>query len=359
MFRLLEAFSRGVQALGLTWGAAKGDLKLTAEGPVIGEIAARLSGGYMSGWTYPYASGIDLTEEALLLAVGERPRNLFRPFTRTEDIPSGIRLRENEEPFHSAERAWISIPGRIRSVSGYEQARTVPFVRELFPRASAGDAVVFPTNNVEKCGNIISRAPSGDEAVTAAETAVREIFLRLEPGNAETESFLESSAFKESVPFPPSAFTVSGETAALLRALPDFSLLPVRSSGSLRPGPERSSVPNQASAGLQYPRGFTIAPLPEFLIPCLDTCRDWYGMTLRDAITRAAGITGVTIPIESREEALSPSGDTPKGSLEEPRRGTELPCAEGFFWRRLLRGGIQGAVYTIDSLMEGIYDGTA
>ncbi|MDR2898614.1 MAG: ATP-grasp domain-containing protein, partial [Spirochaetaceae bacterium] len=193
MLRVMDAFSKGVQALGLTWGAAKGDLKLTPNGPMIGEIAARLSGGYMSGWTYPASSGVDLTEEALRIAVGEDPRIQLCPSSGTVGLT--VRLRENEAALHSAERAWISIPGKVRSVSGYERAKAVPFVRELFPRTAEGDSVVFPSNNVEKCGNIIACAPSREEAVTAAETAVREIFLRLEPGNAETDAFLEGGTF--------------------------------------------------------------------------------------------------------------------------------------------------------------------
>jgi biotin carboxylase len=42
---LLTVFKAGVRALGITNGAAKGDIKLTPSGPMIGEIAARLSGG--------------------------------------------------------------------------------------------------------------------------------------------------------------------------------------------------------------------------------------------------------------------------------------------------------------------------
>ena len=77
---VLAAFKAGVRALGLAdpanVGAAKGDVKLTPEGPMIGEIAARLSGGYMSGWTYPYSSGVEPTRAAVLLAMGKDPGNL-------------------------------------------------------------------------------------------------------------------------------------------------------------------------------------------------------------------------------------------------------------------------------------------
>ena len=69
---LRSEFVKAVHALGLTNGVAKADIKLTSKGAMIGEIAARLSGGYMSGWTFPYASGINLTRQALLIALGEK-----------------------------------------------------------------------------------------------------------------------------------------------------------------------------------------------------------------------------------------------------------------------------------------------
>lgn len=60
---LISVFALGAKALGLTCGAAKADIKYTKNGPMIGEIAGRLSGGYMSGWTFPYASNLNLTEQ--------------------------------------------------------------------------------------------------------------------------------------------------------------------------------------------------------------------------------------------------------------------------------------------------------
>ena len=75
---LIECFARGVKALGLTEGAAKADIKYTKKGPEIGEIAARLSGGYMSGWTFPYSSDFFLTKEALKIALGMEPDQLIK-----------------------------------------------------------------------------------------------------------------------------------------------------------------------------------------------------------------------------------------------------------------------------------------
>ena len=75
---LIATFAAGIKALGLTQGVAKADIKYTKNGPMIGEIAARLSGGYMSGWTFPYSSGCFLTQEALKVSLGLEPDYLVK-----------------------------------------------------------------------------------------------------------------------------------------------------------------------------------------------------------------------------------------------------------------------------------------
>ncbi len=116
----------------------------------------------------------------------------------------------------SAERAWISIPGKVQSVSGLKEAEKIKFLKDILPRSSEGDTVVFPENNVEKCGNCISKAKTRLQAVNAAENAVSTIEIRLEPCNAETKDFLESRKS-----FPPSAFQVSADVAADIDAISD------------------------------------------------------------------------------------------------------------------------------------------
>ena len=66
-------FRQAIRALGINHGAAKGDIKLTSEGPKIVEIAARLSGGWMSAHTYPLSTGVDLMKAAIQVALGETP----------------------------------------------------------------------------------------------------------------------------------------------------------------------------------------------------------------------------------------------------------------------------------------------
>ena len=198
---LVAVFALAAKALGLSCGAAKADIKYTKKGPMIGEVAARLSGGFMSGWTYPYASHCNLTEEALLVACGKKPAYLEAhrkriPFTPPESCAGA------EKPYElyelpcvetSAERAWISVPGIVKEVVGLETAREVPFVKDIFPRSGAGDTVVFPHNNVQKCGNVIASAPSQKEAAAAAEKAVSKIVVRLTPCVRETDDFFSDA----------------------------------------------------------------------------------------------------------------------------------------------------------------------
>jgi biotin carboxylase len=104
-----EILARGARALGVTRGAIKGDIKISENGPIVGEIAARLSGGFMSGWTYPYASGREVTLGAMRIAMGMDP---------------GLDTPEKE--LTSAERAFISIPGLVTRLSGVRKPRNCP-----------------------------------------------------------------------------------------------------------------------------------------------------------------------------------------------------------------------------------------
>ncbi len=286
---IVSAFKKGVASLGLTSGVAKGDVKLTKNGPMIGEIAGRLSGGYMSGWTFPYSSGIDLTGAALELAAGIRPVSL---------IPG--------KNWTSAERAWISIPGRVASVSGYEKARALPYVKDIFPRSYPGDFVSFPLNNVEKCGNCLSSAPERSLAVNAAEEGCRLIFLRLEPSNPATDAFLLSGAQALS-PFPPDAFVLPSDFPADI------------SAGGVAYRPLQLDTGNGKREKIEI-------SIPALLFPHLDSVKDWQGRTLRQALTFVCEMEPNLVPVLNS--------------------GTQKDI--NLYFKALLRGGIQGIVYVYD-----------
>ncbi|MDR3170560.1 MAG: ATP-grasp domain-containing protein [Treponema sp.] len=297
---LLETFIQGIRALGLgdptAVGAAKGDIKLTPRGPMIGEIAARLSGGYMSGWTYPYSSGVEPTRGAILVALGKRPEGL-----------------EPTRFWTSAERAFISIPGKVRSIQGIERAKAQ--VKDLFLRIEPGTQVQFPENNVTKCGNVISAAPSREQAVDGAEQAARSVLIRLEAPNDATERFLSLS----DTGYPPDAFTLPAQLRALLSKFPE---------------PEVSGNP-----GLQ-PEVVEVAllPFPELTGSGL---KDYMGRTVEESIEAVRLVTGRALPY--REVPYREASDARNtGTLILGRR----------FWAALIRGGYQGAAYIVDRFVQ-------
>ena len=325
---VMSVFERGVHALGLTDGAVKGDILVRNGKAFVGEIAARLSGGYMSGWTVPYSCGLDITAAALTLALGGSPR-LHTCGKDSFVIP----LKQNC-PFVSAERAWISIPGQVASVSGLEAARAAPFVKDVFPRAGAGDTVVFPQNNVEKCGNVLSAAPSRREAVQASEAACRKIVLRLKPHVAETDAFLAELHFPaEQQTFPPNflQFTeplAGAETAAKV-AVEVLATAPAADSKGQRSG--GSSAASSAffdrllaDAVYEEKEGFV---LPCFLAAALGTACDLQGRLLRELLHQAleeepglASILGISgSPERSAVSALSSRKSRGSSSLDIQR----------------------------------------
>jgi biotin carboxylase len=304
--QILETFCAGIRALGITGenntGAAKGDIKLTPSGPMIGEIAARLSGGYMSGWTYPYASGAEPTRGAILACLGRKPQGLT-----------------SQKNWTSAERAFISIPGKVRAVLGLETARQTSGVKDLFLRTAPGSPVQFPENNVTKCGNVISAAPDREAAGEAAEKAARSVLIRLEPGDRETAEFLALPGGG----FPPDAFALPEKLRALLNQIPE-------------------TAGNFAGGEL------VIRPFPEFTGSGL---RDYMGRTVEESLEAVRSLTGLALPLGMPE---NPPGDKSGESGEKPgaRPSDNKTILGRSFWSALVRGGYQGAVYMIDSSLE-------
>ena len=299
---LIATFALGIKALGLTCGVAKADIKYTKNGPMIGEIAARLSGGYMSGWTFPYSSGMNLTEEAMKIALGQEPDYLlsnrvslpWQPHESVKGKEQPFELYEISSTLVSAERAWLSIPGKVSKIYGLDEVKQIYGVRDLLPRVKEGDKVDFPRNNVEKCGNIIAVGINSEQAYKSAEEAVSSITLRLEPKNPETEKFLKGECESDEKGFPPSAFTF---------------------------------CPNEVTSqsvgeGTKIPAGQkTIDYLPETLIPLADSLKDWNHCTLRKTLEKFDEICPDHAELDGKT-----------------------------FWNAILRGGIQGALYVADNI---------
>ncbi|MAG13327.1 MAG: ABC transporter permease [Spirochaetales bacterium] len=290
---IIDVFFRGIKALGIHTGAAKGDIKLSPQGPVIGEIAARLSGGYMSGWTYPYSSGVRVTEGALRIAVGLPPGPLTPVKRHT-----------------AAERAFISIPGVVGQIYGDETARQA--ADEVFLRVSPGDTVRFPTNNVQKCGNVIAVDPLRSRAVNLAESVRRSVFLRLDPACDETYQFL----YGDSETWIPPAFSISNRlNIEYLENMPEYISVE---------GDQQSSV------------GILALPALES-----ENARDWHGFTVAEGLCAVCKFAGCSLESEI--------GTSRAAGARVPGHRIVLGRV---FWTGFLKGGVQGGVWVVDRVLR-------
>ncbi len=160
-------FENGIKALGIKHGAAKGDIRVRYELkdgkkiPVayVGEIASRLSGGFMSAYTFPYSTGINLMRLMLKVAVGEKDIEVKPKWS-----------------YYSCELGLISKEeGILKSIEGSYDAMMTPYIKNVFIMKSKGDKITITNNNVTKLANVISQADTPHKAITASKDALRKI----------------------------------------------------------------------------------------------------------------------------------------------------------------------------------------
>jgi len=306
-----HVFKKAIYALGITEGAAKGDIKYTQRGALAGEVAARLSGGYMSGWTFPYSADFYVTKTALRIAVGLNPLPIQYTYTKT-----------------SAERAVISMPGIIKKVEGVEKVRKRPNIMDVFPTVRAGDTTIFPTNNVEKCANVIACSSDRGSAEKHAFDACKNIFFELKPATNSTFEFIFSSLLEQNTyhgePFFPKAYDVCKEGLKKMRYI------------------YKGKTEN---ADAKTGTAVVIASLPGFetmdkiaSVSKRSVFKGRYGSDLHQELEQAADIRTVEIvPIKELYNG------NPNSALSGLIIGS-------FFWYALFAGGKQGAVWAIDTI---------
>ena len=151
------------RAMGILSGNVKGDMVWTVRGPYVIEIAARLSGGWMSTDQIPLGAGVDLIGCAIRLALGESvPAEDIRPRWHR-----GVAIRYLFPP-----------PGRVASIEGAEAFAGVPWVHRLGFFVEPGEVVEPITDHTKRAGFVITTGATREEAVERAEAVVNAIRIR-------------------------------------------------------------------------------------------------------------------------------------------------------------------------------------
>jgi biotin carboxylase len=129
----------------------------TDRGPYVIEIAARLSGGWMSTDQIPLGTGVDLIGCAIRMALGDHvPAEDVRPRWHR-----GVAIRYFFPP-----------PGRVTSIEGADAFANLPWVHRLGFFVAPGEVVEATTDHTKRAGFVITTGATREEAVERAKAVV-------------------------------------------------------------------------------------------------------------------------------------------------------------------------------------------
>ena len=158
---LTQTVLLALRAIGLTWGPAHTEVRLTAAGPRIIEINPRLAGGFIPE-IVRLATGFDSISATVELASGKQ-----KPMTCPQHLVSSIRF--------------VMCPGEgiVAGVSGLSEAGRIQGVVEIRIYRQTGEHVCISHDFRDRIGHVIAVAETEAESASRAEEALRLISVEL------------------------------------------------------------------------------------------------------------------------------------------------------------------------------------
>ena len=160
--KIKELACRAVKAVGIDHGPAHVEIMLTADGPKMIELGARLGGDFITSHLVPLSTGVDMIGATIQIALGEIP-NLEKQWQK------GAAIR------------FFSVPkGTVEKVRGIEFARQLSSVREVtllrnIENCSFGDVA----SSTDRVGFVITQDNTATAAEKSCEQAVRMVTFQV------------------------------------------------------------------------------------------------------------------------------------------------------------------------------------
>lgn len=133
--RIYDVVDAAAESLGIQFGPAKADMIWTEKGPMVLEMAARLSGGFHSQYTTPLSTGKNPIRAVMEISLGhEFNEQLIRGDHELTSICAGI----------------FPPPGRLKEIHGLKEALGIKGVKEIIITRKPGDMIYEYIDNGQR-----------------------------------------------------------------------------------------------------------------------------------------------------------------------------------------------------------------
>lgn len=150
-------------AVGIKNGAAHVEMMVTANGPKMIEIGARLGGDCITTHLVPLSTGVDMVRAIIDIALGNEP-DIEKKYNKC----SAIKFIEADF-------------GKISAIKGVEDAKNVEHIINVDFFKSVGDITKEIESSGDRAGYVIARADSLEDAMCACDEAAKKIIIDVEP----------------------------------------------------------------------------------------------------------------------------------------------------------------------------------
>lgn len=144
--QIRQAAAQAMLAVGIENGPAHVEMMVTARGPVLIELGARLGGDFITTDLVPLSTGIDILGNTIHLACGE-------PVDLTPKLQKCSAVRYMKTP-----------TGVMTAVDGLDAANAIPGVHRVEMLKPVGSAAVEIRNSLDRLGYAIAQADTRAEA---------------------------------------------------------------------------------------------------------------------------------------------------------------------------------------------------
>ena len=150
------------RAIGIQNGPSHTEIMVTADGPKVVELGARLGGDCITTHLVPLSTGVDMVECCIRIALGQTP-DLHPRFQKG-----------------SAIRYFSQTSGVVKAITGLEVARSMPGVQQISVVHGVGETVEQIRSSSHRLGFVIAQGQDASAAVAACQSAMEKIHITIE-----------------------------------------------------------------------------------------------------------------------------------------------------------------------------------